>query len=183
MRGNDAEMEAAYNWMAASTNKQLKEAVSLVWQCVREKPEPRLGKDFARRFYPSNSPLRMSVSQLEKFAACPLQYFMSYTLGLRVREEFALDAMNLGVLYHRILERVYRRIIAREIAWPNCEARTLRVLLEQQVDAAAEELHAELARRTPGGTKRMCARTKRTLGIVLEADRRRVGRRHAPHGG
>ena len=46
----------------------------------------------------------MSVSQLEKYAACPLQYFMHYTLGLRPREILEMDTLNLGVLYHRILE-------------------------------------------------------------------------------
>ncbi len=170
---NDAEWEGAYNWLTTSGGAQLKDALSLVWRSIREKPQPHLGESLARRFYPPDSPLRMSVSQLEKFAACPLQYFMHFTLGLRLRQEFALDAMNLGVFYHRILERVYRRIIAGDIAWPHCEASALGALLEQEVDAAAEELHAELARRMPG-YQRVCARTKRTLGIVLEADRRRA---------
>jgi ATP-dependent helicase/nuclease subunit B len=170
---DDRQMAAVYNWLATADDAGLRAGMALVWECVRGREAPRLAAGLARRFYPPGVPLRMSVSQLEKFAACPLQYFMHYTLGLRPRGEFALDELNLGVLYHSILERVYRKVIAGEMEWPGCQAESLRGALEAEVDAVVEELHAELAERTPGYEK-MRARTKRTLGIVLEADRRRA---------
>jgi ATP-dependent helicase/nuclease subunit B len=49
----------------------------------------------------------------------------------------------------------------------------MRRVLEREVDAACEELHQELAERTPA-YEQMRARTKRTLGIVLEGQRRRA---------
>jgi ATP-dependent helicase/nuclease subunit B len=166
-------LEALYNWLAGSRDPEIRRPMSLIWPCVAGKPLPRLSGELARRFYPPGSGLYLSISQLEKFAACPLQYFVHYTLGLRPREAFALDQVYLGVLHHRILERIYRKIIADEIAWPRCEAPSLRAALEQEVDGAIAELHAELADREPGYEKTR-ARIKRHLGIILEADRRRA---------
>ncbi len=81
-------------------------------------PEPALDAALARAFH--GPTVRLSVSQLEKFAACPLEYFLHYTLSLRERPLLELDVLNLGTLYHRILERVYDRIIGGELPWPDC---------------------------------------------------------------
>jgi ATP-dependent helicase/DNAse subunit B len=102
-----------------------------------------------------------------------MQYFMHYTLGLKPRAVLALDSVNLGLLYHRILKRVYGRIIAGELAWPACEEGSLRAALEEEVDAATRELHGEFAEKMPGYDKQR-ERTKHAMGIVLEADRRRA---------
>jgi ATP-dependent helicase/nuclease subunit B len=166
-------LEALYNWLAASNDPAFRRPLSLVWQCVAGRPEPRLDPRLAERFYPPSQGLYLSISQLEKFAACPLQYFMHYTLGLKPREAFALDQLNMGVLYHRILERIYRKIINGALDWPQCEAHSLRAALEGEVDGAIAELHAEIADREPGYEK-MRARIKRNLGMILEADRRRA---------
>lgn len=162
-----------YDWVVRTTEPEIAAARALVWPCVRERAEPALAGDLARRFYPPTEDLRMSVSQLEKFAACPMQYFMHYTLGLRPRPVLALDAANMGTLYHRILERVYGRVIAGELSWPECDERDLRAVLEQEVEAAAREVHGEIAEKIAGYEKQR-ERVRRSLGIVLEADRRRA---------
>jgi ATP-dependent helicase/nuclease subunit B len=175
-KGGDAPesaFAAVYDWVVRTTEPEIAAARELVWPCVRGRTEPALDGALARRFYPPTEDLRMSVSQLEKFAACPMQYFMHYTLGLRPRPVLALDSANMGTLYHRILERVYGRVIAGELAWPVCDARSLRAALEEEVEAAAREVHGEIAEKIAGYEKQR-ERTKRSLGIVLEADRRRA---------
>jgi ATP-dependent helicase/nuclease subunit B len=175
-KGGDAPesaFAAVYDWVVRTTEPEIAAARELVWPCVRGRTEPALDGALARRFYPPAEDLRMSVSQLEKFAACPMQYFMHYTLGLRPRPVLALDSANMGTLYHRILERVYGRVIAGELPWPACDARNLRAALEEEVEAAAREVHGEIAEKIAGYEKQR-ERTKRSLGIVLEADRRRA---------
>jgi ATP-dependent helicase/nuclease subunit B len=162
-----------YNWLANASNPAIQAARELVWSSIRDRPAPVLATDLARRFYPPEKHLRLSVSQLEKFAGCPLQYFMHYTLGLRTRAMLELDTLHLGILYHRILERLYSHVIEGTLKWPDCETHTLRKVLETEVDAACEQLHEELAERTPAYDS-MRVRTKRTLGIVLEGQRRRA---------
>lgn len=49
----------------------------------------------------------ISVSRLEKYAACPFAYFASYVLGLREREEFRVEPMDIGEYHHRVLARVF----------------------------------------------------------------------------
>jgi ATP-dependent helicase/nuclease subunit B len=170
----DARMAGVYNWLVGDETMAV--ARELVWASVGERPAPRLSEAMAHRFYPPKRDLRMSVSQLEKYAACPLQYFMHYTLGLRPREILEMDTLNMGVLYHRILEQVYRRIMAKEGAlaeWPGCAEEVLRGVVEEETEKASAELHKELAERTPAYEKTK-ERTKRMLGIVVEGQRRRA---------
>jgi RecB family exonuclease len=63
--------------------------------------------EFAARFGPAQA---WSASRLEAYRACPFWFFVGYVLGLEPRAEPAegLDARQLGTLYHRILEHVYR---------------------------------------------------------------------------
>ncbi|HUO09189.1 MAG TPA: PD-(D/E)XK nuclease family protein [Phycisphaerae bacterium] len=171
--GGNERMRELYDWLVHTSASGIAAALERVWKGVRERPAPGLKEELAARFYPPTRDLRMSVSQLEKFAACPLQYFMHYTLGLRPRAALEMDVLNLGLLYHRILERVYLHILDGELPWPECDPQTLRRTLDQEVQAATEELHAELAEQTPAYEK-MRARTRRVLGIVLEGQRRRA---------
>jgi ATP-dependent helicase/nuclease subunit B len=170
---NGDDRAALYDWLVRAPEAVTRGAVKAVWGCIEGKGAPRLAGELARQFYPPEKPLRLSVSQLEKFAGCPLQYFMHYTLGLRPRAMLELDTLHLGVLFHRILEKIYLEIIGGRLEWPDCDAASLRKVLEREVDAACEELHQELAERMPA-YEQMKARTKRTLGIVLEGQRRRA---------
>jgi len=171
--GESSGMEALYNWVVRAPDAVTREARKLVWSSIEERAAPQLSLELAQRFYPPEKSLRISVSQLEKFAGCPLQYFMHYTLGLRPRAILELDTLHLGVLYHAILERIYQQVIDGVIPWPECDAFTLRKALEAEVDAACERLHEELAERTPAYDQ-MRQRTKRMLGTVLEGQRRRA---------
>lgn len=169
----DPHMTAAYHWLIAATARQIADPRIAVWDALRDRPAPALSATSAAALYPPARELRLSVSQLENFAECPLKYFLHYTLALRPREELELDTLNLGILYHRIMERIYLRILRRQIPWPDCPAAELHATVEAEVEAACEELHAELAQQTPGYDK-MQRRARRILGQVVEADRRRA---------
>jgi ATP-dependent helicase/DNAse subunit B len=56
----------------------------------------------------------ISPTSLEKFATCPFQYYIAKVLDLRpfedpVREE-TISSMELGSMYHKILENVYKEL-------------------------------------------------------------------------
>lgn len=162
-------LAAVYQWLATHPEATYRTAMAQVWPALAAARVPALDAAIAARLYPGD--VRLSVSQLEKYAACPLQYFMYYTLGLRPRPVLNLDVLQLGTLYHRIMEVVYQRIIAGELAWPECTEADLRAALVDAAEAAARDLHAELASNTPGYAK-VLARARYTLGNVLEAQRR-----------
>jgi RecB family exonuclease len=62
---------------------------------------------FALQFGPDHM---WSPSQLEAYRACPFLFFVNRVLGLEAREEptEGLDARQLGSIYHRILEQLYK---------------------------------------------------------------------------
>ena len=46
----------------------------------------------------------LSPSMLEQYSACPYEYFLKYSLGLKEREEFGFEKRDLGTILHEILE-------------------------------------------------------------------------------
>ncbi|NOY52738.1 MAG: hypothetical protein GXP58_03870 [Deltaproteobacteria bacterium] len=69
-----------------------------------------LGPDAARGIRQGEG--NYSVTALERYAACPFQYFCERELKLRPVEEVEeeVGALDLGSLYHRILERFFREM-------------------------------------------------------------------------
>jgi RecB family exonuclease len=66
-----------------------------------------MADEFARRFGPEHI---WSGSRLESYRTCPFNFFIGSLLRLEPKPEPAegLDVRQLGSIYHRILERVYR---------------------------------------------------------------------------
>jgi ATP-dependent helicase/nuclease subunit B len=159
---------AAARWLV-NAPLPARERAEILWTALRPRGLPTLDPALAARFYPG--PLRLSVSQLEQFAGCPLQYFFHYTLGLRRRQTLQLDQLELGNLFHRVLELVYDEIIAKALPWPNSTPTQLRAALDDAVAAAVAELHAELADATPAYGK-LRRRATASLAVVLEGQRR-----------
>lgn len=62
-----------------------------------------LGSKIAHALY--GTILRSSVSRLEQYAACAYSYFLQYGLSLRERETFSFEAVDMGTLFHGILEQ------------------------------------------------------------------------------
>ena len=158
-----------YAWLVTDPQDRLRQAADRALPSLRPPVEPSLSPAIAQAFFPG--PIRMSVSQLEKYASCPLQYFLQYTLGLRERPLLQLDVMNLGTLYHGVLEKFFDQVIAGALPWPDCSAADMQKVLRHAADSAARELHAELADTLPQYPK-VLQRTIWTLGIVLESQRR-----------
>ena len=91
-----------------------------------------------------------SVSQLEAAAACPFRHFARYGLRLSEREEFKLEAVDLGRLHHAILEELLNGLIAdgKRLADVDDEELSKRVAAaaETQSSKLADELAIEHAR-------------------------------------
>ena len=66
-----------------------------------------LADDFSLRFGPDHT---WSASRLEAYRTCPYLFFVGNVLGLEPRDQPAegLDPLQLGSIYHRILEEVYQ---------------------------------------------------------------------------
>ncbi|MGC9258499.1 MAG: PD-(D/E)XK nuclease family protein [Phycisphaerae bacterium] len=113
----------------------------------------------------------VSVSELETFAACALRHFYSYTLHLRERPEWQMDARNLGTVYHQALDLFYHAVISGQLPWPDCQENQLQQTLTDAIKESTRSLAADaIAAATE--LQAVIQPMRRHLGIILEAQRR-----------
>lgn len=74
-----------------------------------------LSKLVARMLYGQN--LVNSVSRLETFAACAYRHFLQYGLSLREREEFGFENVDMGNVYHAVLESFGGKLSEHGYTW------------------------------------------------------------------
>ena len=71
----------------------------------------------ACRLSSSSRSLSISVSALERFAACPYKFFVEYGLGVKERKEFLLDVREQLIFQNEVLEKFHRELKAGGLKW------------------------------------------------------------------
>lgn len=61
--------------------------------------------------------LKNSVSRLEKYASCAYAHFLSYGLGLSEKEQFSFEAVDMGNIFHDVLEAFSKRLPETGYTW------------------------------------------------------------------
>ena len=61
--------------------------------------------------------LENSVTRLETYAACAYRHFLQYGLSLKEREEFAFENVDMGNVYHAILEQFAGKLKENNYTW------------------------------------------------------------------
>ncbi len=136
--------------------------------CYQNKEEP-LSKEAAKLVY--GSILQNSVSRLEQFEACAYAHFLKYGLKVRPRQEFKIQAVDLGNIFHRSLELISKDIQTHHKDWNEVKEEEQRNLSEKAVEQAVKEWDAQLLNSTHRNQyvvdtiKRM---TKRTLWALVK---------------
>lgn len=82
--------------------------------------KPLLPPEVAERLY--GNPLRTSVSQLEKFAACPFQFFVAQGLRTEERRYFELDVREQGSFQHEVLAQFHLELAGEGKRWRDVSA-------------------------------------------------------------
>ena len=77
--------------------------------------ESGLSKAVAGALYGVN--LQNSVTRLETYAACAYRHFLQYGLSLKEREEFGFEAVDMGNVYHAVLEGFAHKLREKEYTW------------------------------------------------------------------
>ncbi len=110
----DMEWAELYSWYLRQEEyrgrvERLAEAVFLTWA------DEGLGKEIARALY--GSVLENSVSRLERFAACAFSHFLMYGLKLEEREEYTFQPVDMGNIFHKVIELFSERISRSSYTW------------------------------------------------------------------
>ena len=74
-----------------------------------------ISKEAARILY--GTIIHSSVSRLEKMASCAYAHFLQYGLGLKEREEYAFEAVDMGNIFHKILEIFAGKLAQNNYTW------------------------------------------------------------------
>lgn len=164
---------AAYTWLRHAANPAIAQAARQAWDCLA--PEQRAATAGGSQPKAGRRINLVSITQLQTVAACRLQYFFKYTLGLRPQAELAMDAITLGQIYHQILEQFYRGVIGipeyNNRAWPEWPPEALAARLDAAIAPQISTMEKEMFASQPE-TRVMLATIRRNLLLLLEAQRR-----------
>lgn len=108
------------------------------WSAPAGGVSERLAPGLAARLYGAPG-LRVSVSRLERFAACPFQFFVSAGLRAEERRRFAVDARQRGSFQHELLRRFHQAALTERGSWRDFTPEEAR----QRLGQLAESLRAE----------------------------------------
>ncbi|MFH1715848.1 MAG: PD-(D/E)XK nuclease family protein, partial [Planctomycetota bacterium] len=119
------------------SDEQLAESGSDVLYAIDYDNSSQLDADVVEKLF--GRQIKSSATRLSTFAACPYQYFARYTLGLKEREEFKFEPLDLGAFYHRILDAWLKRLNAEEKDVATADDRELSALLRDEIEKLIRE--------------------------------------------
>ncbi len=111
---NDPEFLELYRWFAARESQEGKLRQLLKGTFSRRR-DSALGKAVARALY--GTALENSVTRLEQFAACAYAHFLRYGLSLRERELYGFEPVDMGNVFHGVMELFFKRMQESGYTW------------------------------------------------------------------
>jgi ATP-dependent helicase/nuclease subunit B len=137
---------------------------SLIKQAFHRYSHRRLTKTVAELLY--GELLTNSVSRLEKYAMCAYAHFLQYGLALRERDEYRFEAVDLGNVYHNVLEIFAVKLAEKNITWLEFTAADGESLLREAI-ASYTERCGETALFGSARDRQMMARIFRILSRTV----------------
>jgi ATP-dependent helicase/nuclease subunit B len=143
------------------------------WRAVSYDNSAVLSPQIAHQLMPGA--LTASVTRIESFASCPFRHFARHHLRLEPRQEQDVTPMDLGTVYHGILERIVKRTLRDRRDWCEIEPK----LNQEWIADFAEELGQDLRGEIMLSTARnqyLLKRIERTLEQVCATQREVLSR-------
>ncbi len=91
-----------------------------------------MDKNYAERLY--KLPIKSSVSRLEQFINCPFAHFIKYGLRPTEREEYKIQAPDIGDIFHKSMEEFTNTLKEEQLDWRSLEKEKCHSLTDQVVD-------------------------------------------------
>lgn len=125
-------------------------AVALANGAFYSYEERGIGRAAARALYGQN--LQGSVTRLEQFASCAYAHFLKYGLELLEREEYELEAVDMGNLFHQSIDRCFAVMKEENRDWRELTDESRREL----VKACVAQVTAGYSNGIMGSSARNC---------------------------
>lgn len=125
-----------YRWFAGQEEweEKLGQLLSAAFS-VRQ--DSALSRAVARALY--GTVLENSVTRLEQFAACAYAHFLRYGLTLRERETYEFEPVDMGNIFHGVMERFFKRMDESDYTWSTLPSQ----VRDTWADDCLEELIAD----------------------------------------
>ena len=93
--------------------------------------DSKIGESAARELF--GDELRVSVTRLENYNACPFEHFIRYGLGVEERQIHSFKASDIGTLVHDMLEKCFRYAKSRDKKIAEMDESALFALVDEAV--------------------------------------------------
>lgn len=106
-----------YNWYQNNNQDEKVQPVmqSIMQSVFHANSETNIGQQSSLALY--GSPIRASVSRIERFRACPFAYFSAYGLKLKERPVYRLAAPDMGEFFHAALKCFAEQLQKESLDW------------------------------------------------------------------
>ena len=156
-------LKALYSLLKAD-QRYAEGAEKLLQAAMAEHKPEQLQEETAVRLY--KDVLSGSVTRIEQFEGCPFSHFLRYGLQLKKREEFDIEAMDIGNLYHRSLDLVFRMAASGHREIGEIDDASLMKICDEAVALTTRDYHDRIMESS--------ARSRYIAGRVQKITRRTV---------
>lgn len=126
--------DEVYNWYY--NNKQWDSRRNMMIEGLfHNNQEGYIGKEKAKDLY--NTPLKSSISRLEKFVNCPFAHFIGYGLNPQERKEYKINNPDIGRLFHDSMENFAKKLSIEDLEWRNIDKEKCEEIVENIVEELA----------------------------------------------
>ncbi len=124
----DEVLRSVYGWY--TNNAQWKQKINRYFAAKNYATTWRLSEQCALSLW--GKTLKVSISKLEKFASCPLSFFLTYGLRLQERKVHAFTPPEAGTLMHAVMEEFVQSAIEtgvdfKKLTFEETKKRTLEI--------------------------------------------------------
>ncbi len=123
------------NYFVESGYKNLVEKIKLI--IIGKDGNEILSKSTVEKIY--GREITTSISKLERYANCPYAYFVEYNLKAQERKLYELGSLDLGNLFHEILDRFSKSMEQKNINWDDLEEDKINSMVEKIVESMESE--------------------------------------------
>ena len=114
--------------------EQVKRLVEAAFYSYEEKG---IGRAAARALY--GPLLQGSVTRLEQYASCAYAHFLKYGLELMERQEYRLEAVDMGNLFHQSIDLCFETMKQEEMDWSALTEETRKELVARCVSRVTQQ--------------------------------------------
>jgi len=159
-----------YQWVArhACCDDPIDRLRYRVWRALGYDNHGDLSPEVARQLFAS--PLVVTATQLECFAACPFQHFVRHALALEEPADEDPTGLDLSTLYHQTLEKLVREMLRRRLDWATLPPDEAERLIQQCTWEIGQALRQELMIST-ARNRHLLRQVERTLQMVVASQR------------